>query len=331
MAAYTSTWTWGNATGAGNLFSLTDSTTNSSATGYMQTIATTTGSTLNPFKVTTAGSDHFLIAATQQITIQPLYASYSGGTNSGLRMHPADASTQIFSPDINMRTTNLAGSQPGDVSGRLFVDTNNGGFVIWVRNLATGSQIKRASLNMTNNHWQVSALGLGSHDASNIFTEDSYIYDDGTNVSTLTRPLLTGGLKISKGPYGPNTIVLTSGSAIAITYISLASGEMTGGMIDFSIQVTDGTDHQVQAGRVSFSCVNKAGTFTSQIIESYQLESAANSTASTLTDVWTITGDSGNNRISILCNATTSLSASAGYPLLTYWVTEMTGKTITPQ
>jgi hypothetical protein len=57
MGAFTTTWTWGNSTGANDLFNLTDSTTNSSATGRLVNIATTTGSTLRPFRVAAAGTE----------------------------------------------------------------------------------------------------------------------------------------------------------------------------------------------------------------------------------------------------------------------------------
>jgi hypothetical protein len=216
------------------------------------------------------------------------------------------------------------------VSSRIFSDKNTAGLLLWTRDLGMGSNIRRAALLNADGQFAVTGLSLGTFDTSNIFTPTAAMTWDGTYVSLSTAPLLCGGLKISKGPYGPLTKVLTDGTATAITYISLNASEMTGGMIDFTIQVTDNTDFQVQSGRVSFSCVRKTTTFTSQIIESYELESAANS-AGTLTDVWTLTGDSGNNRISILVNADTSLTATSGYPLLTYWITETTGKTITPQ
>lgn len=275
------------------------------------------------------GTDVFtIVSASQQATFSPLYANYSGGAAAGLKLVPGDGTSQTYGPDLYLSTTPLIGNQPGDISARVGANLNTAGLLLKCRDMQTGLQTRRAALLKTG-EWAITTLNIGSYDTSDVFTKGFGLTWDTVNAA-FDAPVLTSGLKISNGPYGPNTKVLTEGSETAIAYVSLNASEMTGGVIDFTIQVTDNTDFQVQAGRVSFSCVRKSTTFTSQIIESYQLESSANSTG-TLTDVWTITGDSGNNRISILVNANSSLTATTGYPLLTYWITEMTGKTITPQ
>lgn len=56
MAATTSTFTWNAATGASNLFNLTDTASNT-GTGYLLNVATATSSALKPFRVAWRGTD----------------------------------------------------------------------------------------------------------------------------------------------------------------------------------------------------------------------------------------------------------------------------------
>jgi hypothetical protein len=72
------------------------------------------------------------------------------------------------------------------------------------------------------------------------------------------------------GPQGPGvstsvaykTKALTAGAATGIFEVPIAAGQGTGGRIFYTVFATDGTDHQVRSGVVSFAVVNKGATET---------------------------------------------------------------------
>lgn len=123
--------------------------------------------------------------------------------------------------------------------------------------------------------------------------------------------------------------VLTDGSATGIVDIAVATGEFLGGSIEYSIYVTDGTDYQAHSGSVFFNAVNKAGTVSSDIEETYLAASESEvATAGTLTDVWSVTN--GTGKITINVNADTSLTPSANYPVIKYTIKLHSQNSITP-
>jgi len=120
---------------------------------------------------------------------------------------------------------------------------------------------------------------------------------------------------------------LTDESAIGFVDITIGSGEFLGGTILYSIYVTGSGELQSHSGSLEFNAINKAGTVTSDIEETYS--PAAESevvSAGTLTDDYTITDGAG--KITINCNANTSL----GSPTITFYYTIFlhSGNTITP-
>ncbi len=87
MAAHKSTFTYNAATGAENLFNLTD-TVNNAGTGYLFNATTATGSTLKPFHVSAAGNEALVVLANGNVgvgTISPEYKLDIAGT---LRFQP---------------------------------------------------------------------------------------------------------------------------------------------------------------------------------------------------------------------------------------------------
>ena len=105
---------------------------------------------------------------------------------------------------------------------------------------------------------------------------------------------------------------LTDGSATNVLSCTIASGSAIGGVLTYTIDVTDGTDYQVETGQVVWSAVNKAGTVTATVTE---VNSQQNVSSGTLTTSWAI---SAANPAVISVNADTSLSPSAGYPRITF-------------
>ena len=68
MSAYTSTFTYNAATGANNLFNLTD-TTGNTGTGYLLNVTTASGSSLKPFHVSAAGNEALTVLANGNVGV----------------------------------------------------------------------------------------------------------------------------------------------------------------------------------------------------------------------------------------------------------------------
>lgn len=135
MAARTSTFTYNNSTGSADLWTMTDSTTNSSATGYLFRLTTTTGSTLKPFRIIAAGSEAITVNASAQVgigTASPTttlmvqgvttFQNGTTGADSIINITPVASSgpTQInmVQGSINVRTV--------DPKGMLYLDSISG-------------------------------------------------------------------------------------------------------------------------------------------------------------------------------------------------------------
>lgn len=86
---------------------------------------------------------------------------------------------------------------------------------------------------------------------------------------------------------------IVDGAATALFSVPVAQGSYVGGVFDFQVYASDGTDFQVISGSGSYSVVNKAGTLTSTITQAAAVEAKAVSAGtSTLTLAWTIAEDS---------------------------------------
>jgi Pectate lyase superfamily protein len=105
---------------------------------------------------------------------------------------------------------------------------------------------------------------------------------------------------------------LTDGSATNLVSLTITNGSTIGGILRYTIEVTDGTDYQVETGIVIVSSYNKAGTVSGTVTE---VNSQQNLSAGTLSTTWAI---SNANPALISVNADTSLTPSTGYPRITY-------------
>lgn len=104
------------------------------------------------------------------------------------------------------------------------------------------------------------------------------------------------------------SVTLTDGVATPVCEIPIAAGEFLGGFIFYSIYVSNATpDYQSHTGLIVFDAINKAGTVTSDIEETYLPASESEVvSAGTLSDDWTITN--GADKITLNVNANTSLA-----------------------
>lgn len=116
---------------------------------------------------------------------------------------------------------------------------------------------------------------------------------------------------------------VTNNSATTLATLTLASGSVAAGIIHYAVEVTDGTDYQIEEGIVSYHVTNKAGTIANNTTVKSANQQAA--TAGTLTCTFTVTNASSPL---IQLNANSSLTPSTGYPRVTYTLTNLTQQAV---
>lgn len=125
-------------------------------------------------------------------------------------------------------------------------------------------------------------------------------YDD-TNQTAIS---YSGG--VNKNIVASKTKSLPDNTATSVFEVALPAGGMTGGFFTVTITATDGTDLQVHSDHVTYSAVNKGGSYTTAIQSSNGDDAVANSSG-TLAVSWSIT--TGTNKIIIQVNANSSLTS----------------------
>ena len=118
------------------------------------------------------------------------------------------------------------------------------------------------------------------------------------------RVLPTREVRFAANTQGMLTKALTEGAATSFADISVASNSYVAGECIYRVDATDATDYQCRTGRVRFVAVNKGGTITASINEVGSQEVAVSS--GTLLVVNSIT--TGTNKVTLQCNATSSLT-----------------------
>lgn len=109
------------------------------------------------------------------------------------------------------------------------------------------------------------------------------------------------------------TKVLTNNSAITIVNVTTAAGAAAGGVLDYVVEVFDGTDIQFEVGSVSYGINNKAGVFSGNTPTKFG--NSQDMTSGTLSVTFAL---SGANPALLSVNANSSLTPSTGYPRITY-------------
>ena len=120
--------------------------------------------------------------------------------------------------------------------------------------------------------------------------------------------------------------VLTNNAVTALVNATIASNTVAAGNIRYAVEVFDGTDLQVEEGVVSYHATNKAGVIANNTTVKFGNQQAM--TAGTLTVTWTTTAAS-PTVVSI--NANSSLTPSAGYPRVTYELSNLTQQAVAIQ
>ena len=134
------------------------------------------------------------------------------------------------------------------------------------------------------------------------FQAGALIAASGTTQQTAVDRLVLGATK-----------VLTNNSATTVTNVTVASNTVASGVIDYSVEVFNGTDLQVEVGSVSYMVTNKGGVFSGNTTTKFGNQQ--NATSGTLAVTWAI---SGADPAVLSVNANSSLTPSTGYPRVTY-------------
>lgn len=113
-------------------------------------------------------------------------------------------------------------------------------------------------------------------------------------------------------------------AATSLFDVALQSGQMAGGTIMWTIEASNGTDHQAYSGITTYAAVNKAAAYTTSITHNTSNDSKAVSSG-TLTVVWSIT--TGADKITIVVTPTGSLTETTYR--ITYTILNTTHQEIT--
>ena len=116
---------------------------------------------------------------------------------------------------------------------------------------------------------------------------------------------------------------VANNTTTAVISTTLATNSVAAGIVNYSVEVFDGTDVQVEVGQVSYHVTNKGGAVANNVTLKYGNTQAV--TAGTLTVTWTISAAA---TPLIAVNANSSLTPSAGYPRVTFSVENLTSQAI---
>jgi hypothetical protein len=141
--------------------------------------------------------------------------------------------------------------------------------------------------------------GTGSAVGGSLFLQTSIVGSSGSTANSLVDRYIVNGARKTLTDASTNLF------EVALPTLKGAMGE-----ISFEIYASDGTNVQVRRGVVQYSAVNKAGTYTSEIVV---LNEAASVSSGTLTATWAVT--SGTNKVTISVTPAGSLTETTYYIL----------------
>ena len=146
-------------------------------------------------------------------------------------------------------------------------------------------------------------------------TGGAMIAASGTTQQTAVDRIISGATK-----------VLTNNSAVTLVNITNASDTNAGGVIDYCVDVTDGTDQQYECGMVTYGVSNKGGVWSGNTATKFG--NHQNATSGTLTVTFAI---SGANPALLSVNANSSLTPSTGFPRIVYSLRNLTNQAVAVQ
>lgn len=192
-----------------------------------------------------------------------------------------------------------------------------------------------ATFGGTINFTSADTIGIGTPNRANFVATGSGGINSG--YSTILMPHEGGFVVTSYSPIGKDRFyirglqkTLSDGVATGILTITSRTNSFTGGTLDYTVESSDGTEHQVLSGMVIYSCVNTGGVWYAKTITEVAANQATAVTSGTLTTAWTITdaATGGSTNVTINCNANTSLTPTT---FRIYWQTQQNAtNSITP-
>ncbi|MGH9785776.1 MAG: hypothetical protein ACRD88_16510, partial [Terriglobia bacterium] len=121
--------------------------------------------------------------------------------------------------------------------------------------------------------------------------------------------------------------VLTDATNIALVNATVANDTSVGGKVSYCVEVVDATpSNQIECGEISYVARNNGGTVAGNTTVKYGNQQSLE--AGTLTCTWTITAA---NPAVLTLNCDTSLTPSAGYPRVTYELSNLTQQAVAVQ
>ena len=234
MGSYTTTFTYGSSTGASNLFTFTDSPSNS-GTGYLLNIATATGSTLNPIHIRSAGTEAIAILYTGNVGIGTTSPSEKLDILGNLKVS-GTASVNV----LNMNSTkviNLATpTSDYDAATKKYVDdsiTGSGfGDISAVGDVTSGAAFTGTKGNVlyfegtTPDDYEIALQGADATQDRTITLPDN----SGTVTVAANWPLSISSAGVMSLGYNSTNLKLTSNQLNTIQDIATTSSPTFGGL-----------------------------------------------------------------------------------------------------
>jgi len=246
----------------------------------------------------------------------------AGGANAG----GAITSISVTNGGTGYTTGDILTVTTGGTNGKVYVTSVSAGVVVSVVLIQEGE-------NYTTGAGKATSGGTGASCTLNIATVRTaatdkdggmlYLYpgvSTGTGKSSVrmgrySRATSTGAVDntIADALILPSRKHLTDNTAIDLFEITLTTGLFSGGIVNYSIFCTDGTEYQIHTGIMVFGAANKAGTVTC----GFDHASAASglekdiATGGTITGTFAITA--GTNKATVSLNANSSLTPTTLY------------------
>jgi len=251
MGSYTSTFTYGATTGASNLFTLTDTTSNT-GTGYLFNLVTATGSTLKPLRVTAAGTDALSVDASARTTFGGGITISSFTSNGGL-LYTNGSGVLAQATAGTAAQCLLGGAIPGfstcpgsvftSANGLLYPEYPTADFVVGGQSTASA---KFAVLNV-NSGTPMASVSAGSAGAT-------YLSANGT-LATTTKQTLTLGSSTTGNVHfysSANTLTSSGNLTIAGSVTAATSANTINGLVINAGAISGGTGI-TSSGPITFS------------------------------------------------------------------------------
>jgi len=210
MGANTSTFTYNATTGTANLFNLTDTASNT-GTGYLFNLTTASGSALNPFHVSAAGTEAITVLANGMVgigTTAPSGLLHVKGTSASAVLVADASANTIFQVDTTQTATNggLDITAGIDQTGNLLALYSSGGTLLSNFDSNGGLAINIPS---------ISALNILDGSGSSAFMVDSLNDYIGIGTATPAQALdVTGTIRQSSCKTAGTLSANTSGDII---------------------------------------------------------------------------------------------------------------------